>query len=80
MDTSTALSPLRHRRFEVGDISQRELARRSGVNNATISKIESGGKDLNYQVAKALAPHLRATSGDLLKEMADWRERRGDLK
>jgi ribosome-binding protein aMBF1 (putative translation factor) len=49
---------LRGARFREG-LSQKELAKRSGVSQENISRIENGKRILGEKVAKKLAKHLR---------------------
>lgn len=50
---------LRGLREAVGpEMTQKQLSAISGVSSSHISRIESGDRDLTYDVALALAPHL----------------------
>lgn len=71
-------SPLRRARFEIGDPSLRKVARDSGIDAGTLSKLEAGvtSTRLNYTYASRLSPVLGKTSAQLLAAMADWYDRR----
>ena len=43
------------------ELTQKELAEKSGVSQSTISKIESGQKPISPSEAKALAPALKCS-------------------
>lgn len=51
----------KHRK-ESGFRSQRELAYKTGISSATISRIEKNIQKPNPETLKELAPHLRSTS------------------
>ncbi len=49
-----------------GEITQEELARRSGVSRPNLSAIEQGGRDLNVQTLRRIAAALGVSAGTLV--------------
>ena len=60
---------------EQNDLSQRELAERSGVSNAEISRLETGGrKKPSPMVLKSLAPYLGVSYEELMRQAGYFEE------
>lgn len=66
---------IKHHRISSGFKSQRQLAEKSGVSSATISRIESEIQKPNPETLKELAPHLTSTSlVELMVVCGYWEE------
>ncbi len=59
-------------------ISQRELARRSGVSQGTISKIEAGGHVPHGSTVRDLARGLGVSEKMILEALADTWSKKGE--
>jgi transcriptional regulator with XRE-family HTH domain len=59
--------PFKARRVQFG-LSQRELARRAGVNEGTVQRLERG-ETISLSKLRCLAPHLELTFGQAVAIM-----------
>lgn len=72
---------VKHHRIKSGFNSQRQLAEKSGISSATISRVESEIQKPNTETLKTLSRYLRTTSlFDLMVVAEHWEKDDTDLK
>ena len=67
---------LRRFRFEAGEMTQQELARRVGVTRQTIISIEKGKYQPSIELALRLAQALDVSVDQIFRLRGEWRKRR----
>ena len=57
----------RHLRERRGDMTQREFARKLGISQATLNKLENHNQNVTLKTLETIARRLRCDIGDLFR-------------